>query len=103
MPYTENALPFAAGSPESFHAAQHAAAARETKTRTYLRYLAQSPATDHEAAAALGLPLSSINSIRNGVALLVEKTPETRESMYGHPCRVYALNRAGRAVVEVWK
>jgi hypothetical protein len=103
MPHTDQGLPFAAGSQESYQAAHHAAEARETKTRTYLRYLAQRPATDHEAAAALGWPLSSINSIRNGVALLVEKTAETRESMYGHPCRVYALNRAGRAVVEVWK
>jgi hypothetical protein len=100
MPYTETGLPFAAGSPESYQAAQHAAEARESKTRKYLRHLAQQPSTDHEAAAALGWPLSSI---RNGVALLVEKTPETRASMYGHPCRVYALNTAGRAVVEVWK
>jgi hypothetical protein len=103
MPYTDHGLPFAACSQESFQAAQHAAESRESKTRKYLRHLAQQPSTDHEAAAALGWPLSSINSIRNGVALLVEKTPETRESMYGHPCRVYALNRAGRAVVEVWK
>jgi hypothetical protein len=103
MPYTDHGLPFAACSQESFHAAQHAAKSRSEKAKQYLRYLAKHPSTDHEVSAAFGWALSSVNSIRNGVRLLVEKTPETRASMYGHPCRVYALNTAGRAVVEVWK
>ncbi len=102
MPY-EQGLPFAPGSHESHQAAVHQLASRETKTRAYLRFLYRhGPATDHEARAALRLPLSSICSIRNGVkaAGLVEKGDTTRPSPYGgNACRVWVLNSAGRAAV----
>src|SRR3954470_6262511 len=71
-------LPFSGSTPLSCHhsasAAMDAAKTRGIETRRYLDLLATAPAvgfSDHEAAKALGLGLSSINSIRNGVALLV--------------------------------
>ncbi len=101
MPHTEQGLPFAKDSHESYQAAVHATASRETKTRAYLRFIYRGPATDHEARAGLGLPLSSICSIRNGAMKcgLVEKGETTRESPYGVQCRVWVLSRAGRAAV----
>jgi len=105
MPYTDTGLPFASGSHESHQAAVHQLASRETKTRAYLRFLAkQGPSTDHEAASALRLPLSSITSIRNGAMRcgLVEKGETTRLGPYGHECRVWLLNRAGRAAVAAF-
>jgi hypothetical protein len=102
MPYTEG-LPFAPSSHESHQAAVHQLASREAKTRAYLRFLYRhGPATDHEARAALGLPLSSITSIRNGAMKcgLVDKGETTRPSpLGGHACRVWVLNSAGRAAV----
>lgn len=103
MPYTDAGLPFASGSHESHQAAVKASASRETKTRAYLRLLyRRGPLTDHEARAALGLPLSSICSIRNGAihAGLVDKGETTRPSPFGgNACRVWVLNSAGRAAV----
>lgn len=103
MPYTDTGLPFAHGSHESHQAAVHQLASRETKTRAYLRFLAKhGPATDHEARAALRLPLSSITSIRNGAMKcgLVDKGSTTRPSPYGGAaCRVWILNAAGKAAV----
>lgn len=99
-------LPFAPGSHESYMACVHASATRATKTRAYLRWLyRQGPQTDHEARAALGLPLSSVCSIRNGAmaAGLVEKGATTRRSPYGVQCRVWILNRAGRLAVSAMK
>jgi hypothetical protein len=106
MPFTDQGLPFAPGSHESYQAAVRASGTRETKTRAYLRFLAQhGPATDHEARAALGLPLSSINSIRNGAKAcgLVEKGSTTRPSPYGVQCRVWILTPAGRRAVEAMR
>ena len=52
----------------SREAAQRAAGGRPTKTARYLVFLEEhGPASDHQAAAALGVPLSSICSIRNGI------------------------------------
>lgn len=102
MPYVEG-LPFAKGSHESCEAARRQVASRETRTRAYLRFLYRhGPATDHEAREALSLPLSSINSIRHGVMVagLVDKGFTTRKSPYGVQCRVWVLNRAGRAAVD---
>lgn len=103
MPYTEQGLPFVAGSHESYRAAVKATASRETKTKAYLRLLyRRGPLTDHEARAALDLPLSSICSIRNGAksAGLIEKTELTRTSEYGSPCRCWYLSAAGIAAVK---
>lgn len=104
MAYTEQSLPFAAGSHESFVAAVRAEATRETKTCAYLRLLAKrGPLTDHEARSATGWPLSSVNSIRNGAKTcgLVEKGGYAKPSPFGgNPCRVWQLTDAGRAAVE---
>jgi len=69
----------------SAKAAQQASRTRGPKTREYLALLAQIGAhgvTDHDAARMLGLPLSSINSIRNGCGELVTAAGEGR-SPYG--------------------
>lgn len=104
MAYTDSHLPFAAGSHESYQAAVTAEATRGEKTREYLRALRAGGKTDHEAAAATGLPLSSICSIRNGAMVLhlVRKTNDRRESQHGQPCRVWALTLAGEAVLRAW-
>lgn len=102
MPYVQS-LPFATGSHESHQAAVRASSSRETKTREYLRYLGRrGPATDHEARAALGYPLSSICSIRGGAMQcgLVEKGSYAKQSPYDRPCRVWQLTDAGRAAVD---
>lgn len=99
MPYTEADLPFAAGSHESYAAAEHAAATRATKTAKYLRFLAKhGPRTDHETASYFGWPLSSVTSIRNGTMRcgLVEAGAETKQSPYGLRCRTWQLTAAGR-------
>jgi hypothetical protein len=98
----QTGLPFARDSHESHRAAVKASATRATKTRAYLKLLyARGPLTDHEAAAAMALPLSSINSIRNGVVTsgLVEKTEIVRTSSYGQPCRCWYLSAAGSKAV----
>ena len=103
MPYTEVGLPFASGSHESYQAAVQAGATRQTKTSAYLKLLAKrGPLTDHEAAAALRLPLSSINSIRNGAITcgLVEKGSTTAKSPYGKACRKWYLTSQGLAAVQ---
>jgi hypothetical protein len=100
MAYTSQSLPFAAGSHESYQAAVRAEATRETKTRAYIRLLARrGPLTDHEARASLGLPLSSICSIRNGTVKcgLVEKGGYAKQGPYDRACRVWQLTDAGRA------
>lgn len=102
MPYTEQGLPFAADSHESYQAAIHAAKSRGVKTRRYLRLLAErGPLTDHEVHAITGWPLSSINSIRNGVMScgLVEKGSDTKLSPYGMPCRTWQLSESGQGAV----
>jgi hypothetical protein len=103
MSYTSEGLPFASGSHESYQAAVKASATRQTKTRAYLTLLfRRGPLTDHDARAALTLPLSSICSIRNGVmkAGLVERTELVRVSEYGAPCRCWYLTTAGVAAVK---
>lgn len=105
MAQTGAGLPFAEDSHESYQAAVHAEAGRGEKTRAYLRVLyLRGGLTDHEASSALGCPLSSINSIRNGCMTLrlVAKSEQTRDSSYGQPCRVWVLTRAGKAVLQAW-
>ena len=72
---TFHVLPYAGRTPESrqrsHEAAIAAAASRGKATARYLAWLQRGPSSDHAAAAGLGLPLSSINSIRNSVAHLV--------------------------------
>lgn len=103
MPYAQG-LPFAAGSHESHQAAVKASATRGEKTSAYLRFLSKHGArTDHEAAAYLRYPLSSINSIRNGAIVcgLVQKGAYAKPSPHGgNPCRVWELTDAGRAAVN---
>ncbi len=83
-------LPFSGSTPISRHhsalAAKDASAGRVTKTLRFLDLLKHAGArglTDHEAAAAMGCPLSSINSIRNGAGPLVVPADEHGLSPYG--------------------
>lgn len=103
MPHTNLGLPFAAGSHTSHKAAVSAAVTRKTKTARYLRLLAEKGArTDHEAHQALGLPLSSICSIRNNVVDcgLVVRGVEERTSPYGRACATWRLTDAGARAVR---
>ncbi len=83
-------LPFSGSTPISRHhsaqAAQHAAEKRGRRTLEYLALLSEvgeAGVTDHDAARMLGLPLSSINSIRNGCGELVEPANREGLSPYG--------------------
>lgn len=105
MAFTQDGLPFATGSSTSHKAAVSAAVNRKTKTARYLRLLATcGPQTDHEAAGALQLPLSSICSIRNNVVDcgLVVRGVDERSSPYGKACATWRLTEAGdRAVTAM--
>lgn len=77
MPYLDSGLPFSGVIQVSRHAsatgAKAAEASRSRKTREYLQLLEERGAlSDHAVAALMGWGLSSVNSIRNGVAELVE-------------------------------
>lgn len=104
MPYTAEGSAYAPGEHgETSHAAAlHADRSREHKGRLYLKLLyTRGPLTDHEAAAALGLPLSSINSTRNGVMVyhLAQRGAVQRTSPYGQAAWTWEITDAGRAVV----
>lgn len=83
-------LPFSGSTPISRHrsaqAAQKAAEKRGRKTLEYLELLARvgvDGICDHDAARMLGVPLSSINSIRNGCGELVIPAEGEGLSPYG--------------------
>jgi hypothetical protein len=87
--YTQDGLPFSGRSPLSRHhsaqAATDAARTRGRRSREYLDLLARVGSqgiSDHDASRALGVPLSSINSIRNGLGDVIEVAGST-ESPYG--------------------
>jgi len=82
MPYTSEGLPFAPRSHTSYKAAIQAEPSRASKTAKYLKLLTVRACSDHEAAEALGLPLSSICSIRNGCKNQLVKAGTTI-SLYG--------------------
>jgi hypothetical protein len=91
-------LPFSGTSPISRHrssqAAQHAAQKRGRRTREYLALLKEIGArgvSDHDAARMLGLPLSSINSIRNGCGDLVVATDRKCMSPFGRPVTAWRI------------
>lgn len=76
MPYLDDAprLPFAPRSHTSYKAAQAAQRGHGEKTLNYLRLLQEhAPLSDHQAAELLGVPLSSICSIRNIVKDKLQK------------------------------
>lgn len=103
MPHTQEGLPFARGSHTSHKAAVSAAANRKTKTARYLKHLAKvGPQTDWEASVALGLPLSSICSIRNNSIHcgLVDRGSTERPSPFGKACSVWYLTIAGRLAIK---
>lgn len=106
MPYTlTGSLPFAKDSETSYRAALKQVGTRGAKTQAYLRLLArEGPLTDHQSAAFLKLPLSSICSIRNNAVgcLLVEKGSTKRPGPHGCDCSVWFLTAAGRHVVNSW-
>jgi hypothetical protein len=104
MPYTSDGSPYAPGEHgETSHAAAtHADASREHKGRVYLKVLyTRGPLTDHEAAEALHVPLSSINSTRNAVMVyhLVKRGTVQRTSLYGHQAWTWEITDVGRAAV----
>ncbi len=77
MPYLDSGLPFSGSIAITRHASYTGAKAAEQvragKTREYLALLKVHGALSDQAVAALtGWGLSSVNSIRNGVAELVE-------------------------------
>lgn len=79
------ALPYSGTTPISRHhsamAAHEAARTRGEKSLLYLRALREAGEmglTDHQAAALLGWPLSSICSIRAGCGPLVEARTDAR-------------------------
>lgn len=84
-------LPFSGSTPISRHhsalAAHSAATTRGVKTLRYLQLLAEiGPygVTDHDAARMMGVPLSSVCSIRNGCGRLVEaRTDVSGVSQFG--------------------
>jgi hypothetical protein len=83
-------LPFSGTTPIARHhsaeAARKAAEKRGEKSLQYLDLLSkvgESGITDHEASRMLGLPLSSINSIRNGCGGLVIPADGVGLSPYG--------------------
>lgn len=76
MPITEVGLPFSGNALEARHASYTGARAAEVrragKTKAYLALLASHGALSDQAVAALtNWPLSSVNSIRNGVGELI--------------------------------
>lgn len=107
MPYTlQESLPFAKNSETSYQAALSQIGKRGPKTKRYLILLASGALTDHQAAASLRLPLSSICSIRNGAVAcaLVEKAEDKRPSPFGgNPCQTWRLTDAGCRAVETWR
>ena len=83
-------LPFSGATPISrHHSAQAAEAAAPSRGRRTLEYLALldqvgiAGVTDHDAARMLALPLSSINSIRNGCSEHVVPAMRSGVSPYG--------------------
>jgi len=89
-------LPFSGRTPlarhHSYLSAEAAAPTRATKTARYLAWLREyGPASDHQAAEALRLPLSSICSIRNGV-MDVEPAGATM-SPWNRRCTLWARTR----------
>lgn len=105
MPYSNtNGSPYASGpnGETSLAAAKHADETREHRGRMYLKLLyAKGPLTDHEAARALGCPLSAINSTRNAVMVyhLAERTDEKRLTEFGQMAWTWRITPAGRASV----
>ena len=76
--WSQSGLPFQGATPASRHAswtgAESAAFTRKAKTARYIAVVKAAGAdgiTDHLAAERTGLPLQSINSIRNGLGPLV--------------------------------
>lgn len=103
MPFTQDGLPFAKGSHTSFKAADSQDLRRRSqKIRTLVRILASGPATDHELASSLRVPVQSICSLRNSVveAGLVEKRCEIKTGPYGKDCSTWGLTAAGYAAVQ---
>lgn len=100
MPYSQDGLPFAAGSHTSHLAAVAERARRKEKTARYLRALEAAGTeglTDWEAHVTTGLQVSSICSIRNACidcglvvrcGAVVRVNPTT-----GHKGTVYVLER----------
>jgi hypothetical protein len=92
-------LPFSGVTPISrHHSAQAAAAAARTRGQKSLDYLqllreiGPLGVSDHDAARMMGVPLSSINSIRNGCGRLIEpRTDAKGVSPFGRNVTLWRL------------
>lgn len=108
MPYAMG-LPFVSGA--GAHTSRKAAVrqrakGRGAKTQRYLGYLYdRGPRIDHDSAADLGWPLSSICSIRNGAmdCGLVGRGVAIKRSRFGEDCFTWMLTAAGRSAVEAMR
>lgn len=103
MPYTKKDSGYTGDVGDTSHtAAAHADETREHRGRMYLKLLySRGPLTDHEAAAALGCPLSAINSTRNAVMVyhLAERGAEKRRTQYDELAWTWRITAAGKAAV----
>lgn len=90
MPYTTDGVPYQSGSATSYDAAVSLAPTRAKKTARYLAALADGPLTDHEAAERIGVPLSSICSIRSSVKAAIVREG-ARLGPYGKACATWRL------------
>lgn len=93
-------LPFGGRAPQarqcSHDSAQAARVTRGAKTRRYLDWLREhGPAIDHEAAAALGWPLSTICSVRNGALNHGQRIVPAGKALspYGHDATRWEVER----------
>ncbi len=76
MPWTQQGIPWTGAEPASQHAswtgAKAAEPTRAAKTKRYVELLKRHGSlTDQQVATITGWPLSSVNSIRNGLGDLV--------------------------------
>jgi hypothetical protein len=72
MPQTQAGLPFSGSTPRSRHASYRGAESAAPRAgsqswRLWRLYVERGPQTDHEAAAALNLPLATICARRNSL------------------------------------
>lgn len=97
--YTEQGLPFTGTTSTARHAswtgARAAAANRKALTGRYIALVVERPHTDHEAAERLNAPLSSINSIRNGLGPCVAPVGEPQRMTRGGGTRATVRTRWG--------
>jgi hypothetical protein len=99
LPFADSPHPIA--SHHSALAAEDSAKRRGAKTMIYLRLLAEAGASglsDHAAARMMGVPLSTVNSIRNGCGALV--VPAVRREPSPHRANLHRIDEQQQALPE---